>query len=297
MLTQFYAQSAVGGYRRILSLNMSVGNEEQYVGDMEWGILAITSFLLVVTLILCMFIDRQSAMAWTSYQLFSFESQIMRHLTLVSWWLIHFVIIECDEAAGKAFFVWLLVALTSTVFPPFITTFLGMSNDLPAPEGDQILKSCRCCPTALFALRYGICSALLGILPAIDGALILRLLSSNSMFMFLRNHNIVPEDDGLWSSIPTELVTGYLGIRMSMWATGFESLPVESAIALFFLPLINYTVHSTTALGTSLGTYISLDARTDLLPNQAGVRKDFSPVGMGVFWTYVTMLGIIGVSY
>ena len=269
-----------------------------FADNMELGMLSVTPFLLLLTAGICFLIDGQSSMKWSSYKYFGmWDRKVMRDMATIAVLVINLVVIECDEAGMAAVFLWLCVITATCCFPPIILTILGSASGIPEPNPHQIFSAGRGATVVLFALRHSAVAAFLGILPAVDAAILMQLLRRNLTFVV--RYDLVPVSDGIWTSIGSEFLIGFLVVRISMWAieTRFEDVPWLTIIASLAFPLINFLVHQLTLVGIKIGTLVYREGRSNVLPNQSGVRNAFSVYGTLAFCAWSSILLLLAVTF
>ena len=265
---------------------------------MELGVLSITPFLLLLTTGLCFLMDGQSSMTWSQYKYFGlWERKVLRDLATIAMLLINVGVIECDDAGAAAVFLWMCVLTATCCFPPIVLTVLGLASGISEPNPHQIFCAGRSVSVILFSLRYAAVAAFLGGFAAIDGAIIVQLLRRNLTFVV--RYDLVPVSDGIWSSIGSEYLTGFLAVRFSMWAidTRFEEVPWLTIFASVAFPLINFLIHQMTLLGIKIGMLVFREGRSNLLPNQLGVRNAFSVYGTLAFCIWSSLLLVLAVTF
>lgn len=258
---------------------------------MELGVLSMTPFFLLLTVGLCFLLDGSSSFKWSNYKYFgTWERTVLRDMATLALFVINIVIIETDDAGIGAVLFWLCVLCATCFFPPIVLTVLGAASGIPEPNPHQIFSAGRDASVVLFALRHAAIAGFLGFLPAIDAAIVGQLLRRNMMIVV--RYDLVPVSDGIWSSIGSEFLTGFLGIRFSMWAidTRFDEVPWITIIASIAYPLVNFLVHQLTLLGIKIGTLVFREGRANVLPSKLGVRNAFSVYGTVAFCLWSSML-------
>jgi hypothetical protein len=282
-------------------LLLTVNTEQElqlWVGNMELGVLSITPFLLLLTAGLCFLLDGQSSMKWSQYKYFGlWERKVLRDMSTLAFLLINLVVIECDDSGTAAVFLWMCVLVATCCFPPIVLTILGLASGIAEPNPHQIVGAGRSACVVLFALRHAAVAAFLGIAPAVDGAILSQLLR-RSLTCVVR-YDLVPVSDGIWSSLSSAFLFGFLGIRFAMWAveSQFETLPWLTIIATVAFLLINFIVHQMTRLGITIGILVYREGRCNVLPNQLGVRNSFSLSGTLSFCMWCSLLLVLAVTF
>lgn len=265
---------------------------------MELGVLSITPFLLLLTTGLCFLMDGQSSIQWSQYKYFGlWERKVLRDLATIAMLLINVGVIECDDAGAAAVFLWMCVLMATCCFPPIVLTVLGLASGISEPNPHQIFSAGRSVSVILFSLRYAAIVAFLGAFAAIDGAILVQLLRRNLTFVV--RYDLVPVSDGIWSSIRSEYLTGFLAVRFSMWAidTRFEEIPWLTIFATAAFALINFIMHQMTVLGIKVGMLVFREGRSNLMPNQLGVRNAFSVYGTLAFCIWSSLLLVLAVTF
>ncbi|KAI2491029.1 hypothetical protein MHU86_23535 [Fragilaria crotonensis] len=290
-------RTAVGGYRLLLTVNTEQ-DPQLWVGNMELGVLSITPFLLLLTAGLCFLLDGQSSMKWSTYKYFGlWERKVLRDMSTLAFLLINLVVVECDDSGSAAVFLWMCVLVATCCFPPIILTILGLAGGIAEPNPHQIVGAGRSACVVLFALRHAAVAAFLGIAPAIDGAILSQLLRRS--FTFVVRYDLVPVSDGIWSSLSSAYLFGFLGVRFAIWAveSQFDTLPMLTIIATVAFLLVNFIVHQMTRLGITIGILVYREGRGNVLPNQLGVRNAFSLSGTLSFCMWCSILLVLAVTF
>lgn len=265
---------------------------------MELGVLSITPFLLLLTAGLCFLLDGQSSMKWSHYKYFGlWERKVLRDLATLAFMLINVVVIECDDSGSAALFLWMCVLVTTCCFPPIILTTLGLASGIAEPNPHQIVSAGRSACVLLFALRHAAVASFLGIAPALDAAILSQLLRRNLTFVV--RYDLVPVSDGIWSSLSSNYMYAFLGCRCAMWfiESRLGALPWLTVIATVSLLVVNFLVHQMTRLGITIGILVYREGRSNVLPNQLGVRNAFTFAGTLSFCIWSSLLLVLAVTF
>ena len=292
-------QTAVGGYRLLLTLH-SDQDLNVWMGNMELGVLSITPFLLLATAILSLLLDGQSSVKWSQTVRSRFgrwERKVLRDILTIAFLLLNIVVIECDGAGSAALFLWMSVLVSSCCFPPIILTILGLASGISAPNPHQIVSSARTAPVVHFALRHAAIAGFLGVGPLVDCVIVSQLLRRN--LSILVRYDLVPVSDGIWSSISSEYLVGFAGIRTALWALESQArvIPWLTIISIVAFLVINFVVHQLTVLGISIGSLVFREGRSNVLPNQLGVRNTCSVSGTLAFCIWASLLMVLAVTF
>ena len=281
----------------LLSLNFQQ-DLRLFVDHMELGLLSITPLCLMLTVALCLVIDGQSSLMWSSYRYARIERKVMRDMTTIILIAINLIIIECDDAGITAVFLWMVVMMSTCFFPPFVLTVLLMAGGLSyEPISHHILSSGRDASVVIFALRHAALASFLGYQPALDAALIMQLARRN--FVFVTVYELVPTADGVWCNFGSEFILGFLILRFSMWAieTKLEEIPWLTIVATIVFPIMNFLVQHITRVGIQVGTLVFKEGRANVLAGQMGVRSAVSIYGTMIFSIWATLMLLLIVTF
>jgi hypothetical protein len=280
-------------------LTLNVEQDLQlFVDNMELGMLSITPFLLMLSVGLCSLLDGESSFKWSTFKYIGkWKRTILRDMATLALFVINIVIIETDDAGLAAVCFWLFVVSATCFFPPIILTILGSASGISEPNPHQVFSAGRDAPVVLFALRHAAISGFLGFLPGIDAAIIGQLLRRHLLLVV--RHDLVPVSDGIWSSIGSEYLLGFMGIRFAMWAieTRFDEMPWITLISTVAYLLVNFLFHQLTLLGIRIGTLVFREGRANVLPSKLGVRNAFSVYGTVSFCLWSSMLMFLAATF
>jgi hypothetical protein len=168
----------------------------------------------------------------------------------------------------------------------------GVNQTVPT----NVFCAGRAVPVVLFGMRHAFMAHLMGILPWLDAVLLQSVLRK---FLPEKLAPFCVWDDCFFSSIKTEVLLGYASGSVAIILVDWNKVDrlFETLGALILLLVVNHLTNKLVLLGNIVSQSIFSKVKQDLLPNQSGVRKEFSLTGVVCFCTWTCLLGFILLSF
>ncbi len=193
---------------------------------LEDSIIGILSGALMTLLLLANFVDSKSSVTWGQFQVPHLGNpQLMGDILAVTIFTMHVGVLEYYGAAGKSFVVWILLSLSSTIYPAVVLT---MSHDAsrglistPAPTLANCLARSRSLEPVLFGLRFCLVGTYFGIFPTLDAAVLSIL--AKGVLQHPRLRSALSMKNCFLESLPRSFLLAYLGCKAAIISLNFEN--------------------------------------------------------------------------
>ena len=283
-------------FREILHLESAWENEGlHYAGIVI--LLALLILWLWIFMIVCFALDGKTSVEWDQRKRPWKCVPIWEEWCATASWALCVCTLTFDGGGVKASVVWLLVCTCTAYFPSHVLTMLESCNGVNQTAPTNVLIAGRAVPIVLFGMRHAFLTNMMGILPWLDAVILQVVLRK---FQPKRMEPFVVKDDCFFTNINTEIVFGYaagsVAVILLEWNTIVGRL-FETLGALILLLVLNHLVNKLILLGEVVSKLIFDKAMGDILPNQSGVRKEYSTMGVIVFCTWTLLLGFILLSF
>lgn len=252
---------------------------------------------LWISMITCFTLEGKTSVEWDQRPRRWKYVPIWEEWCAIASWALFVCTLTFDGGGVKASMVWLLVCTCTAYFPSHIITMLESCNGVNQTVPTNVFIAGRAVPIVLFGMRHALLTNMMGILPWLDAVLLQVVLRK---FQPERMEPFVVKDDCFFTNINTEIVFGYaagsVAIILLEWNTAVHRL-FETIGALLLLLVVNRLVNEVIFLGDVVAKLIFQKAMEEILPNQSGVRKEYSTMGMIAFCTWTLLLGFILLSF
>lgn len=191
--------------------------------------------------------------------------------------------------------VWVSLCFGSTVFPSFVLTMIEAVNGLVRTRPTNLLTAGRAIPVMFFGLRYGLILFWFGFVSFVDAVMIQAVLREKESE---RMASYFVKDDCMFTNVPRKFRTAYFSLRtLTTSIVFYPGMLLNTLCATIVLLVINFMVNSLVFLGDMAATFVCVQAKENLLPNNAGVRKVYNSMGSLLFVTWLLLLGCVVLSY
>lgn len=279
------------------SLQIETARQNGTVRDSAVLILmALLILLLWILMIMCFSFDGKTSVEWTQQPRYWRCGPDLEELCAVASWALVFCTILFDGGGVKASMEWLLVCTCTAYFPSHVVSMLESCNGVNRTVPTNVWNAGRAVPIVLFGMRHAITAHFAGMLPWLDAVLLQSVLRK---FLPEKMAPFCVRDDCFFSSIRTDVLLGYAAGSVAIILVDWNNLDrlFETLGALILLLLVNHLTTKLVLLGDIVSRSIFNKVKFDLLPNQSGVRKEFSITGVVCFCTWTCLLGFIALSF
>lgn len=282
-------------FREILHLESAWENEGLHYAGLII-LLALLILWLWIFMMMCFTLDGKTSVEWDRRPRRWKCVPVWEECCAMASWALFVCTLTFDGGGIKACVVWLLVFSCTAYFPSHIITMLESCNGVNQTVPTNVFAAGRAVPIVLFGMRHAFMTNMMGILPWLDAVLLQVVLRK---FQPERMEPFVVKDDCFFTNIKTEILFGYatgsVAITLLEWNT-LDRL-FETLGALLLLLVVNHLVNKLILLGDVVAKLIFNKAMEDMLPNQSGVRKEYSMMGVISFCTWTLLLGFILLSF
>lgn len=253
--------------------------------------------LTFVLLIACFVKVGKSSVEWSST--YGWRGTILRHCCAFCSVCFYYGALCFDPGCAA----WPFLLISTTVFPSFVLSMIEKINGLARTRPTSFVSAGRAVPIILFGLRYALIMDLATPLGFLDAVMVQAMVKTiKSEPITIGGISLLVSNDCFLTCIPRRKCIVYFIGRILMapivwnYYDGFASIE-DSIAACFLLLSLNLFVNSQMELGDKIAKDVWEEAKNDLLPNNAGVRKVCNLKGGLLFGTWLLMLGGIVLSF
>lgn len=277
----------ISGYSKLTTaLSLSVALSSAAKDDIiDLTLVTLIIGLLGLLAVVCVHVDSRSAIRW---QILSNpilgQGRAIKSATTISLIALHAFVFDWTGGTPASAALWLWVTLSSVCFPTAVVAASVRANAHPPLLEIQLFSQGRVALPVSIGLRYGFAVALLGIFPCADAIAFLHLVQNRLGLRLISSEN-------LNASYCSFFVGGRIAIKAAEWLktgpTGWDSV-----VATLLLLAMRLLIPRLAIIGAMIGDSLIDTAKTQLLPDGRGTKKDCSGIGVGVFgaWIFLSVL-------
>jgi hypothetical protein len=193
---------------------------------LEDAFLGVTAGMLGMICILLNFIDERSSKNWKGVRIQGLgRPPIVGDVIAISSFTFYVIVMEYYGGGIKAQFLWMMVMLSSTLFPAAILSLSHHAartvSDSFIPTAANMISVARSIEPLLFGLRYGLLATYFGMEACLDAIVIVGLLPRNTRDKHLK--------DCFVGQIPSGICILFMGAKLATW--GYDIFVIQSAAA------------------------------------------------------------------